>query len=122
MPHPQVFNPFEESDVIGITSYIDIGVRLVMPIAPPPGAGAGAAPSSAAADLSPLPSGLQLAAAWQVCITGQQAHPHPLGPAEASRPLIHHTPWRVPRRRVVGIPLRELVVDPHVPVYSPACP
>jgi hypothetical protein len=50
----QVFNPFEDDDVIGITNYIDVGIQLVMPLQQQPGAA------------EPPGAGLSLGASWQV--------------------------------------------------------
>ncbi|KAF8061130.1 ENV9 [Scenedesmus sp. PABB004] len=56
----QVFNPLERDDVIGITSYVDVGLQLNVPLAAEAAAKPGAAGSAAGA------AGLRLAGAWQV--------------------------------------------------------
>ena len=70
----RVFNPFEGSDVVGITNYVDVGLRLVMPlVGDEAGGGAGAGgggPPVAAAPFSSSSAGgggqIHLGAAWQV--------------------------------------------------------
>jgi hypothetical protein len=54
----RVFNPFEGSDVVGISNPIDVGLRLVMPLLAEEGGGGGGSSSSSAGHI-------QLGAAWQ---------------------------------------------------------
>jgi hypothetical protein len=68
----RVFNPFEGSGVVGITNYVDVGLRLVMPLVDEGGAagggggGGGGGASSASSSLSSAAApGLELGAAWQ---------------------------------------------------------
>lgn len=61
----RTYNPLEDKDVIGITSYIDVGLRLV---APWPKAQQGYSRGQPGADEQP---GLSIGAQWQVTGVGR---------------------------------------------------
>lgn len=83
----RVVNPLEDGDVVGIVNYVDVGLRLVTPLAIDPEAGAAAThtPSSPTAgglggskvtrgsapgEQGSEAPGVVLGASWQVCVDG----------------------------------------------------